>query len=270
MIRKSSVPTTVLCLPLILVILAMAAGCGGVPRSGPEAEPVETQPGAKPEPSGTPMVPAGSSAVAGVVTFNGKIRNLRPISMSAAPDCAAKHAGPVESEALVLGEGNMIANVFVRVKGGLPDREWPKPSEPVVLDQRGCRYSPHVLGVMVGQPFKILNSDGLLHNVYALPRVNREFNMGMPASRTEAIETFNMVEDMFKIKCDVHPWMKAYVGVMGHPYFQVTREDGKFILSDLPAGTYEIEAWHEKLGILTALVSVADGESTTVDFTFTM
>jgi hypothetical protein len=124
------------------------------------------------------------------------------------------------------------------------------------------------MGVMVGQPFKILNSDGLLHNVHALPKTNKEFNMAMPASRTEAIETFTKPEPIFKIKCDVHPWMGAYVAVMGHPFFDVTEKDGKFTIKNVPAGTYEIEAWHEKLGTKTQSVTIGADETKSVDFTF--
>ena len=169
----------------------------------------------------------------------------------------------------MLGDGNTLGNVFVRPKSGLPQRTWPTPSEPVVMDQNGCRYSPRVMGIMVGQPFKILNSDGLLHNVHALPKVNREFNMAMPANRTEAVETFGKTEEIFKIKCDVHPWMNAYIAVLDHPYFAVTGTDGTFALEGLPAGTYEIEAWHERLGAQTASVTVADGETATANFEFT-
>jgi plastocyanin len=189
--------------------------------------------------------------------------------MSADPACAAKHSGPVKSEVLVLGQGNTLANVLVRVKAGLPERRWPTPGEPVVMDQRGCRYVPRVLGVMVHQPFKILNSDGLLHNVHALPKVNREFNMAMPAGRTEATETFGAVEDVFTIKCDVHPWMQAHVAVLEHPFFAVTGERGVFSIAGLPAGSYEVEAWHERLGALTRSVTVAEGATAAVDFTFT-
>jgi hypothetical protein len=123
------------------------------------------------------------------------------------------------------------------------------------------------MGVMVNQPFKVLNSDGILHNVHALPKVNPQFNMAMPASRTEAVEDFAKVEGMFVIKCDVHPWMKAYIEVLSHPYFDVTESDGKFVLGGLPAGTYEVEIWHEKLGTQTQKVTVGADETKSIDFT---
>jgi plastocyanin len=160
-----------------------------------------------------------------------------------------------------------MGNIFVSITSGLPDKQWPTPKEPVILDQKGCQYHPHVIGVMVNQPLRILNSDGILHNVHALPKDNKQFNIAMPASRTEAVETFTKVEGMFVIKCDVHPWMKSYIQVMPHPFFDVTENDGEYVIGGLPAGTYEVEIWHEKLGTKTATVTVGADETKTADFT---
>jgi hypothetical protein len=124
------------------------------------------------------------------------------------------------------------------------------------------------MGIMVGQPFKVLNDDGVLHNVHALAKVNRPFNMAMPPTRKEATETFAKEEGMFTIKCDVHPWMQAYIGVFGNPFFTVTKTDGKFTIANLPAGTYEIEAWHEKLGTRKATVTVGASDTKQVGFKF--
>lgn len=211
---------------------------------------------------------AFAGSVKGTVKYDGRVPNLRPLKMDADPGCAKKHSGPVQPEVLVLGDGNTLGNVFVRVKSGLSGKSYPVPSEPVVLDQHGCQYRPHVAGIMVGQTFKVLNSDGLLHNIHALPKLNKGFNRAMPAAVTEAEYTFDKEEVMFKIKCDVHPWMGAYVGVVSHPFYAVTGTDGSFSIADLPAGTYEIEAWHEKLGTKTASVTISGDEAKTADFTF--
>ncbi len=209
-----------------------------------------------------------AGGITGTVKYDGAVPKLRTIRMDADPGCAKKHSSPVKSEVLVLGDGNTLGNVFVRVIKGAPAKAYPAPKEPVVIDQEGCRYDPHVLGVMVGQPLKILNSDGLLHNIHALPKINKSFNMAMPATRKEADATFTKEESMFKIKCDVHPWMGAWIAVMTHPFFDVTTTDGKFDIGNLPPGTYEIEAWHEKLKTKTASVTISGDESQTVDFSF--
>jgi plastocyanin len=213
------------------------------------------------------MGAASAATITGTVKFDGTVpKNLKPISMDADPECAKKHSGPVPSEMLVLGEGNTMGNIFVSITKGLPDKEWPTPKTPVILDQKGCQYIPHVTGIMVGQPLRILNSDGILHNVHSLSKVNKSFNVAMPASRTETIETFTQTEGMFVIKCDIHPWMKAYIQVLSNPFFDVTEDDGKFVIEGLPAGTYEVEIWHEKLGTKTATVTVGADETKTVDF----
>lgn len=217
---------------------------------------------------GTSSKVAGAT-ITGTVVYEGAIPKLRTLNMGAEPTCAAKHSTPPKSQALVLGPGNKMANVFVKVKSGLPKKTYEPPKEPVVVDQNGCVYEPHVFAVMVNQPVKILNSDGVLHNVHPLPKINRAFNLAMPKTVTETVKTFEKVEeDMFPIKCDVHPWMQAFMCVMSHPFYSVTGTDGKFTISGLEPGTYEIEAWHERLGTQTAKVTVAAGETKTVDFTF--
>jgi plastocyanin len=211
---------------------------------------------------------AAAGTITGTAVYEGKVPALRPLPVAAEPMCAKKHA-TVPNEMLVLGAGNSMANVVVRVVSGLPaGKTWPAPTTPVTMDQVGCQYVPHVMGVMVGQPFKVLNSDGILHNVHALPKVNRPFNMAMPPTRKEATETFTKEEGMFVIKCDVHPWMQSYVGVFSHPFFAVTGTDGKFTIKDLPAGSYEIEAWHERLGTQKSKVTVGASDTQTASFKF--
>jgi plastocyanin len=216
-----------------------------------------------------PGVAFAASSVTGTVTFTGTAPKLNPLTMDADPACAKKHSGPVPSELLVLGTGNAMGNVMVWVSKGLPaGKTWPAPTAPAVLDQNGCQYKPHVMGVMVGQAYKILNSDGILHNIHTLPKINPGFNKPMPATLKETTTKFDKPEPIFHIKCDVHPWMQAYVGVFTNPFFSVTGTDGKFTLSGLDPGTYEITAWHERLGTQTATVTVPATGSKTQDFKF--
>ena len=219
---------------------------------------------------GWPGVALAASTVTGTITFTGKPPALKPLAMDADPACAKKHAGkPVPAEMLVLGSGNTMANVIVWVSKGLPaGKKFPVPSTPVTLDQNGCVYVPHAMGIMVGQAYRILNSDGILHNVHTLPKINPSFNRAMPATSKEATTTFAKPEPIFQIKCDVHPWMSAYIGVFEHPFFAATRADGKFTIAGLDAGTYEITAWHERLGTQTASVTVTGSDTKAQDFKF--
>ena len=218
---------------------------------------------------GWPSIAAAAN-ITGTVTFAGKPPALKPLDMAAEAVCHKKHGGkPAPNEALVLGSGNSMGNIIVWVSKGLPaGKTWPAPKTPVVLDQKGCTYMPHVMGIMVGQPYRILNSDGILHNVHTLPKLNPSFNRGQPATVKEVTTSFPKPEGMFQIKCDVHPWMSAYIGVFTHPFFSVTGRDGKFTISNLEAGTYENTAGREKLGTQTATVTVAANDAKTQNFKF--
>jgi len=212
-----------------------------------------------------------AASLTGKATYEGEIPKFKAIRMEADPVCLAKHSGEVLPETLVLGDetSKTLGNVLVRITSGLPSKTYPTPPEPFVLTQEGCRYSPHVIAVMVGQPVKFLNPDGTLHNLHALPKMNEEFNMAMPQFRKEATKTFDKVEVApFPIKCDVHPWMGAWVSVMNHPFFSVTPPNGLYKIDNLPAGTYEVEAWHEKLPAQKATVTLAEGETKEINFTF--
>ena len=216
-----------------------------------------------------PGVAVAASTVTGTVTFAGKAPALKPLAMDADPACAKKHPKPVLAEMLVLGNGSTMGNVIVYVSKGLPaGKTWPAPKTPVTLDQKGCLYVPHAMGIMVGQAYRILNSDGILHNIHTLPKVNPSFNRAMPATSTEASTSFAKPEPIFQIKCDVHPWMSAFIGVFTHPFFATTGADGKFTIANLDPGTYEITAWHERLGTQTASVTVGASDTKTQDFKF--
>lgn len=208
----------------------------------------------------------GDATLTGTVRYTGEPPTLPTIDMAADPSCAEMHDDAVQAQTLVLGDEGTMGNIFVQVKNP-PEGDYAAPDTPVVIDQEGCMYEPHVAGMIAGQPLQFLNSDGILHNVHGTPSSNREFNLGMPGSLTHKSVTLNQPEEYVPVKCDVHPWMSAYVGVMTHPYFEVTDEDGQFELT-VPAGTYTIEAWHERLGTQTQEVTVAAGESASIDFEF--
>ena len=232
------------------VVMLTAAACGGSePSSAPAATPA---PAAAPAPTDKAD---GPGIIAGTVTFAGKAPKPRPLPMDSDPVCAKASPGAT-SEVLVVGTGGGIKNVFVYVKDGLGARRYAVPSTPVTLDQKGCSYVPHVFGVQAGQTVLVSNSDPLIHNVHALPKNNREFNFGQPAKTPPVERVFEQPEIGLPFKCDVHGWMNAYVNVVTHPFFAVTTEDGGFEIKGLPAGTYTLELWHERLGTQALPVTV--------------
>jgi len=209
-----------------------------------------------------------AGTITGTVTYKGAVPKFREIKMDADPICLSKHGEKVYPQTLILGPNNEMGNVFVRIKDGIFDNPFPVPDEPIIMTQEGCMYDPHVIGIRAGQPLKILNPDGTLHNVHALSKINPEFNLAMPKFRRETTKTFGEAEFMFPIKCDVHPWMSGWISVMDHPFFAVTEVDGEFRLESVPSGKFTVEAWHEKLGTLTEDVLVSPGSLSEITFTF--
>jgi plastocyanin len=206
--------------------------------------------------------------IRGKAVFEGEPPAMREIDMNADPICATKHGAPIKYEYLVLGEGQTMANVLVRVVAGLAAKDWPAPEGAVDLTQEGCRYAPHVFAVRVGQPLRILNPDGTLHNVHGMAKVNPEFNKTMTKTTSDLAVIFDWPEAPFALRCQVHNWMESWCAVVDHPFFAVTGVDGTFSIAGLPAGEYALEAWHEKLGTREATVTVSEDGQATADFAF--
>lgn len=208
--------------------------------------------------------PSTAGSVSGTIAFKGAAPKPPMLDMSQDPACPPE---PQPSEALAAKNGK-LPNVFVYVKDGLPPGSFPAPVEPAVLDQKGCRYIPHVLGVMTGQQFKVLNSDIAQHNVHPMPASNPQWNESQMPSGKPITKSFTHAEMMVPIQCNQHPWMRAYVSVMPHPYFAVSGADGTFEIKNLPPGEYTLAAVHEKLGEQTMKVKVGPKESAKAAFTF--
>jgi hypothetical protein len=215
-----------------------------------------------------PPATQGGATLTGKVKFTGTKPAMAKIDMSEEPKCKAKYQAPPTDETVVVNANGTLANVFVYVKSGLPaSYTAPASAGPVTLDQDGCRYHPHALGILVGQKLAIKNSDGILHNIKAKGTKNRPFNISQPTTMTSE-RTFTTPEVMVPLECNVHGWMHAWLGVLPHPFFAVSGTDGSFTIKGLPPGTYVIEAWHEKYGPQTATVSVTGSETKTADFSF--
>ena len=250
----------------------IAIGCGGgspqdVSATQPDADSANAPIQLAQVASEANPTAGGSAAVNGIVRFDGAQPDATLIRMDADPVCAQQHAEPVYAEDVVVNDEGGLKYVFVYVKDGVKG-SYPAPSTPVVLDQTGCGYVPRVLGIQANQPLEIVNSDATLHNVNAKPTANRPFNIAQPVKGMKATKKFKTPEVMVMFKCNVHPWMRAYLGVLDHPFFSVTGDDGAFTITGLPAGTYVLEAWHERYGTATQTVDLAEGSTQSVEFTF--
>ena len=253
----------------------LAAGCGGKDDDDEDRPKSSRAAGASKEGAAAPAASAagpvagatGSASITGKIVFEGAVPVPEKYKMSADAFCAKAHPGDVAKQDIEIGPDKGIADVFVYVKSGISGT-YPPPATAATIDQKGCRYTPHVFGVVAGQNIDILNSDPTLHNIHSLPEKNEPFNLAMPVQGMKYTKKFDQPEVMIRIKCDVHGWMSAYCGVLSHPFFAVTAADGTYTIKDLPAGTYTIEAWHEKLGTQTQQVTVGAQESKPAAFTF--
>jgi plastocyanin len=231
-------------------ILAMCfAGNYGVKAAGPAA------------------TTAGGATVRGVVRFEGAVPKAKLISMAADPSCAKQHSAAVFSQDIMTDAEGDLQNVIVFVSEGLGDRTFDAPTQPAVIEQKGCLYEPHVLAVRANQPLQVVNDDTTSHNIHPTPANNREWNKAEPPG-TSLQDSFAREEVAIPVKCNVHPWMHGYIAVFKHPYFAVTGKDGSFDLSSLPPGTYTIKAWHEKFGTSTQIVSIGANQTKEISFVF--
>lgn len=235
------------------VSLAAAAviGCAGAVMAEDQAAPAGVM---------------GTASISGKVTFEGTVPPAPKIKMDADPVCLSQHGASVNAPLLVVNNKG-VQYAFVFVASGTQGK-YAVPTAPAVFDQHGCMYEPHVLGVQAGQGVEIRNSDSTLHNVNAKSAQSSPFNLAMPTQGMKITKQFDKPEIMVPVRCNVHPWMQAYIGVVDHPFFAVSGSDGTFSITGLPAGTYTLQVWHETLGTQTQTVTVTDGQKASANFTF--
>jgi hypothetical protein len=248
----------------MLPLALLAVGCGGGEKK------TEAPPQKAPEPVAYFHVdPATAASVHGKIVYHGPKMPRTLISMQSDPACDKANAGrKVYDEPLIVAPDGGVANVFVYIKSGLEGKKFEPPTEQVMLDQHGCTFVPRVVGVQTAQIVDIRNSDPVEHNIHPTPKNNRAWNEGMSPGAPDLKRHFARPEVMIRVKCNVHSWMRSYVGVMDHPYFAVTGTDGSFELKNLPPGNYTVGIWHEKLGEMEQPVNVAASASQTLPFTY--
>jgi hypothetical protein len=244
--------------------LLLAAGCGNAPPA--------------PEPKAAAELKKAveyfhvDASSAG--TIRGRVRSqlARPaalIQMDAEEACQKAHAGrPVHDQSVLISKDGGVANAFVYIQAGLEGKTFEPATEPAILDQHGCLYTPRVLGMRAGQTLSVKNSDPVSHNIHPMPKDNREWSEQQSPGAPDLQRKFARQEIMIPVKCDVHKWMRAYIGVVPHPYFAVTGANGSFELRNVPPGDYTIAVWHEKLGQRTFPIHLAASATAAVDFNY--
>jgi plastocyanin len=205
----------------------------------------------------------------GTIHYTGRKPTPRIIDMDQDLDCAHMHKGGKRpDEDLVVNPNGTLAGVFVYVKSGLEGKAFEPPASPVTIDQKGCWFTPRVLGIQTGQILSVTNSDPVTHNIHPVAQVNREWNHSQAEGDAPLARKFSKPEIMVPVKCNIHRWMHAYIGVLEHPYFAVTGSDGSFEIVNLPPGNYTVAAWQEKLGAQEQPATLAASGKTELSFTF--
>lgn len=255
-------------LTIVLSLLAIGSSCSKGPTNDAATNDAAT--------TGKAFTP-GNGSVTGAIAYNGTPPAPKKIDTSADPVCGQANPN-LSTEDTAVKDGK-LANVFVYVKDGttadgtkVGDYTYQTPSSPVTLDQKGCHYVPHVMGLQTNQKLVITNSDPTQHNIHPTPKSNPEWNQTQPNGAAPIEKTFSRAEVLIPVKCNQHPWMKSYIGVLKHPFFAVSGVDGTYTIKGLPAGTYTVAAWHEKGGPngteKTMQVTVPASGAGTADFAF--
>jgi plastocyanin len=243
------------------VLACILAGCSGTKQ--PRAESKKEA-----APSYFKVDAATAGVLKGVVRFTGTKPARKAVDMSGDPACVEAHKGKAYEESVVVNPGGTLSNVFVYVKSGLEGKTFEVPATPVTIDQHGCWFHPRVIGIQTGQTLQVTNSDPVTHNIHPLAEINREWNHSQGQGDAPLARRFIKPEVMIRVKCNIHSWMHAFIGVLEHPYFAATGADGTFEIRNLPPGDYVIEAWQETLGAQEQKVTVSPSGTVETSFAF--
>jgi plastocyanin len=249
----------------IWLALSLAFAGSGCSSKAPQSAASESKP---PSVQFFHVDAATAGEITGKVTYTGPSLKAKPIDMSEDPACVSAHHGKPFDESLLVGSNHSLANAFVYIKSGLEGKNFEVPSTPVVIDQNGCWFHPRVLGIQTNQVLKIVNSDPVTHNIHPMAEINREWNHSQGPGDPSLNRKFIKPEIMIPVKCNIHSWMRAYIGVLDHPYFAVSKDDGTFQIPNLPPGKYTLAVWQEKLGTQEQQIKIDPSQHAVADFTF--
>lgn len=255
----------VLSLAIPMALFSVAPSCSNPPKTT-TARTEASKP--SPPPDYFKVDEQTASTITGKVSFKGKRPALKELDLTEDPECAKLHHKPVYDESLVVSRDGHLANAFVYIKSGLDGKKFEPPSTPVTIDQKGCMFEPRVLGIETGQELKVTNSDSVTHNIHPRAEVNREWNHSQAGGAPPIERRFLKQEVMIRVKCNIHSWMHAWIGVVDNPYFAVTGKDGSFVLKNLPPGDYTVEVWQERLGTQEQHVTISASSKQNLNFEF--
>ena len=251
-----------------VVALLAASGAAGCGRREPEQTAEQRSAAPPPNPDARPVDPATAGTISGVIKLEGAPPRMRNINMRAVPSCNEMHETSATTEDVVPGDNGTLRNVVVYLKGDFHAYSFPADPTPVKIDQRGCLYVPHVVAVTTRTPVQVHNSDSVTHNSTTFAKANSPWNETQSVGGAPVERVFSAPEVALSLKCSVHPWMKVYVAVFNHPYFQVTGKDGSFTLKNVPPGAYTLSAWQEHYGTVEQAVTLAPNAARNVTLSF--
>lgn len=250
----------------VVFALALSVSLAGCGNKQPAEESAANPPAS--HSSGKPVDAATAGSITGTIRFEGAAPAMKTINMIDVPNCAKLHSAPVLTESVVPGDNGTLQNVLVYLQGDFSAYSFAPADSPVKVDQQGCIYTPHVVAVMTGDPLQVTNTDSVTHNVNAMSQLHQGFNETQVAGSAPVLRRFSREEIPMMVKCNMHPWMRFYLAVIDHPYFQVTGKDGQFALRNVPPGTYTLTAWHETFGTKKQTIVVQPHQEQTVSITF--
>lgn len=253
--------------PFRMLLLLLPLSCYGCKHEAPASKD-QAIPPTQPVVQTFKVDPSTAAIITGTIRYKGPKPTRKPIDMSEEPACIEAHHGKAYDESLIVNPKGGLANAFIYVEKGLEGKAFAVPAIPVVIDQSGCWFRPRIMGIQTNQVLRVVNSDPVTHNIHPMAQVNREWNHSQGSGDPPINRKFLKSEVMIKVKCNIHSWMRALIGVVDNPYFAVSADDGSFSIKDLPPGRYTIGIWHEDMAMQEQQIVVASKSQNHINVLF--